>query len=198
MAITINGSGTVTGVSVGGLPDGIVDNDMIANTTIAEGKLAANVNTITEADQWRITADVNSNATILTSNWERCDTHYDKVGTGMSESSGVFSFPQTGIWLVQFNGSARYADYQRRYVGANLQVTVDDSNYATIVTAYNAFPASSGQPAYASVALTTLFDVTNVSNCKVKVQVAADGSVTWMSGSSQSFNHFTFIRLGDT
>jgi hypothetical protein len=32
MAITINGSGTVTGISVGGLPDGIVDTDMMADT----------------------------------------------------------------------------------------------------------------------------------------------------------------------
>jgi len=31
MTITINGSGTVTGISVGGLPDGIVDTDMIAD-----------------------------------------------------------------------------------------------------------------------------------------------------------------------
>ena len=30
MPIGINGSGTITGVSVGGLPDGIVDTDMIA------------------------------------------------------------------------------------------------------------------------------------------------------------------------
>jgi len=30
MPIAINGSGTITGVSVGGLPDGIVDTDMIA------------------------------------------------------------------------------------------------------------------------------------------------------------------------
>ena len=30
MTITINGNGTVTGISVGGLPDGIVDEDMIA------------------------------------------------------------------------------------------------------------------------------------------------------------------------
>mgnify|MGYP003154845653 CR=1 FL=1 len=41
MPIAINGSGTITGLSVGGLPDGIVDNDMIANSTIASGKLAA-------------------------------------------------------------------------------------------------------------------------------------------------------------
>jgi len=31
MPIAINGSGTITGVSVGGLPDGIVDTDMLAN-----------------------------------------------------------------------------------------------------------------------------------------------------------------------
>ena len=46
MPITINGSGTITGLSVGGLPDGIVDTDMLANnavtsakSTIAEGKV---------------------------------------------------------------------------------------------------------------------------------------------------------------
>ena len=30
MAVTIDGDGTITGVSVGGLPDGIVDTDMLA------------------------------------------------------------------------------------------------------------------------------------------------------------------------
>ena len=39
MAITINGNGTVTGVSVGGLPDGIVDTDMIAAKAATAPKL---------------------------------------------------------------------------------------------------------------------------------------------------------------
>ena len=39
MAITINGNGTVTGVSVGGLPDGIVDTDMIAAEAVTSAKL---------------------------------------------------------------------------------------------------------------------------------------------------------------
>tara|TARA_R100000664_G_scaffold1023_1_gene2760 strand:- start:3820 stop:4272 length:453 start_codon:yes stop_codon:yes gene_type:complete len=38
MTITINGSGTVTGVSVGGLPDGIVDTDMLAASAVTSGK----------------------------------------------------------------------------------------------------------------------------------------------------------------
>tara|TARA_B000000557_G_scaffold10533_1_gene8594 strand:+ start:600 stop:1169 length:570 start_codon:yes stop_codon:yes gene_type:complete len=37
MAIAINGSGTVTGISVGGLPDGIVDRDTLA--TQAKGSI---------------------------------------------------------------------------------------------------------------------------------------------------------------
>ena len=38
MPIGINGSGTVTGISVGGLPDGIVDTDMLANNAVTPAK----------------------------------------------------------------------------------------------------------------------------------------------------------------
>jgi len=38
MPISINGSGTVTGISVGGLPDGIVDTDMIAAAAVTAPK----------------------------------------------------------------------------------------------------------------------------------------------------------------
>jgi len=40
MAITINGSGTIGGVSVGGLPDGIVDTDMLASGAVGQSKIA--------------------------------------------------------------------------------------------------------------------------------------------------------------
>jgi len=41
MPITINGSGTLTGVSVGGLPDGIVDTDMLAAGAVTAPKRGA-------------------------------------------------------------------------------------------------------------------------------------------------------------
>jgi len=41
MPIAINGSGTVTGISVGGLPDGIVDTDMIAANAVTAAKRGA-------------------------------------------------------------------------------------------------------------------------------------------------------------
>ena len=40
MPITINGSGTVTGISVGGLPDGCVDTDTLAANAVNESKIA--------------------------------------------------------------------------------------------------------------------------------------------------------------
>ena len=40
MAIQINGNGTITGISVGGLPNGIVDTDMIAANAVSSAKLA--------------------------------------------------------------------------------------------------------------------------------------------------------------
>ena len=39
MAIVINGNGTVTGISVGGLPDGIVDDGTLATDSVTAAKL---------------------------------------------------------------------------------------------------------------------------------------------------------------
>ena len=56
---------------------------------------------ITEADQWRLTADFTGNADPITSNLERNDTTGSGYfGTGMTESSGIFTFPSTGYWLI--------------------------------------------------------------------------------------------------
>jgi len=40
MAVVINGSGTVTGLAVGGLPDGTVDEGTLASSAVTEAKLA--------------------------------------------------------------------------------------------------------------------------------------------------------------
>jgi hypothetical protein len=45
MPIAINGSGTVTGISVGGLPDGCVDTDTLA-TSVTRGKILQVVQTV--------------------------------------------------------------------------------------------------------------------------------------------------------
>tara|TARA_R100001509_G_scaffold101552_1_gene59535 strand:+ start:2958 stop:3470 length:513 start_codon:yes stop_codon:yes gene_type:complete len=39
MAISINGNGTITGISVGGLPDGCVDNGTLANNAVNSNQI---------------------------------------------------------------------------------------------------------------------------------------------------------------
>ena len=39
MAIVINGSGTITGISVGGLPDGVVDSGTLATNSVDSAEL---------------------------------------------------------------------------------------------------------------------------------------------------------------
>ena len=57
MAITINGTAnTVAGLAVGGLPDGVVDNDSLANTTITAAKIAADTITASQIAADTITA----------------------------------------------------------------------------------------------------------------------------------------------
>tara|TARA_R100000808_G_scaffold24507_1_gene56620 strand:- start:1371 stop:1961 length:591 start_codon:yes stop_codon:yes gene_type:complete len=196
MALTLNGSNnTIAGVAVGGLPDGIVDNDMIANTTIAEGKLAANVNTITEADQWRVTSNFSSSADPITSNWERNDTSFDKVGTGMSESSGVFTFPSTGIWRLDYQ-AVFYSTANSSYSAAYVKATTNNSAYSRIAYTYTSIYVPSGTW-YKGVYGTVMFDVTNVSTHKVSLEVGmADGNC--MAGTEVQNTGLTFIRLGDT
>jgi len=61
MAITINGTGTITGISVGGLPDGIVDTDMIAAAAVTAPKRGAGA--ILQIVQGTYSTEVESTAT---------------------------------------------------------------------------------------------------------------------------------------
>jgi hypothetical protein len=55
---------------------------------------------ITMADQWRLTATTNSGTNAdVTTNWERVDTDgWGGIGTGLTESSGIFSFPNRNLF----------------------------------------------------------------------------------------------------
>ena len=53
MAIVINGStNVISGVAVGGLPDGIVDTDMLADNAVTAAKATGSAKGITMVDQW--------------------------------------------------------------------------------------------------------------------------------------------------
>jgi len=150
---------------------------------------------ITEADMRRLTADVSSNGDI-TANLERPDdASFEKIGSGMTESSGVFSFPSTGIYLV--NVVAEFSVDGPDNCFLNMFVSLDGgSNYDDVARAGG---GSGSNGVISSGTSFALVDVTDISNVKLKFNVSSLAGSSGAKGDT-TFNrtHFTFIRLGDT
>tara|TARA_R100000005_G_scaffold94967_1_gene74744 strand:+ start:16 stop:606 length:591 start_codon:yes stop_codon:yes gene_type:complete len=196
MPISINGSGTVTGISVGGLPDGIVDTDMIAANAVTKAKTT--VPGITMADAYKVTSSFSGTAEI-TSNWAR-DTSRGggNIGSAMSESSGVFTFPSTGIYLVHFQARGNINNQNNREVIIQIFFTSNNSSYEeTANAAMNQYDSNSNT--HDSINTQKILDITDVSNQKVKFRVQTNES-SWSTygDSSISFTFVQFLRLGDT
>ena len=198
MPIVFDGSaGTVTGISTGGLPDGCVDTDTLANNAVTAAKTTAG---ITMVDQWRITSNLSGSgaAADITANWERNDTAgFEKTGTGMSQSSGVFSFPVTGKYLIM----AKCNIYSERsgvnyYQRLQIYTTQNNSSYTSQSEGYG---SHAEQYTRSEMSASFIFDVTDVSTHKVKFrQYTYHGSSFILASSALNDNNFTFIRLGDT
>jgi hypothetical protein len=184
---------------------------MIQNNAVTTAKITdANVtsakmfsgfaNGITMADQWRLTAELTGNQEPISSNLERVNnTGQGTIGTGMTESSGIFTFPSTGTYLVTFNANFRRG-FSDSIVNVVIEATTDNSSYVNVSSGYN--NASTTTSGYNNVETKALINVTDISNVKVRFEF---GSAE--SGSNNHFIHgstginstlFTFIRLGDS
>ena len=153
---------------------------------------------LTGADQFRLSASISAGTNAdITANLERIDTTGSpKVGTGMSESSGIFTFPATGIWLVNvdavFNSSANDA---MAYV--NTLYTANNSSYVN--GAYAVVANKSGSSENQSASSSLMIDVTDVANVKVKFATVSMGSGTALDGNTDvNYTTFTFLKLGET
>ena len=156
---------------------------------------AASVAGITMMDQWRISSDNNKgNNEVIDSNWERSDTFFAQIGTGMTQSSGVFTFPSTGIYLIMYQFNCQGTNM--RYMGNQIEISPDGgSSYYVRAENYD----SGGQTGYfGSSNCECIVDVTNASNYKVKFYVSSSGAITTEGDSTNQRTGVTFIKLGDT
>ena len=154
---------------------------------------------ITEADQWRITAD-HSGVSDITANWERVDTDgFNYIGTGMSESSGIFTFPSTGIWLIMFNASAYTSGGASGFMRGSIQTTLNGGGDG-YSRAANGYMSSSESGAYNHISTNFIFDVTNTSQLLVKFSLSQNQANTpiFQGSTNENYTYATFIRLGDT
>ena len=152
---------------------------------------------ITVADCWRLTTEFSGDADPIASNLEQIDeTEEGTIGSAMTESSGIFTFPATGIYLVSFGAAFSMAG-SSRYNHIEMQATSDNSSYAT--RGYASQQVVNDGSSYSQGFIQNLIDVTNTTNVKVKFKINVEDSGCTTRGNTNSTSTFMmFIRLGDT
>ena len=151
---------------------------------------------ITQADQWRMNSGYSYNSGTLEHNWERNDTDFTLIGSGMSESSGIWTFPVTGIYQVNIHFGMYKANANVRYMGGYIYTTTDNANFNARADGYGSVTSSANS--YTNLDLSLIFDVTDTSTHKVRFNADAEVSVTYDGHSSRNRTFATFIKLGDT
>ena len=154
---------------------------------------------ITEADMHRITTNFTGNVEPVTNNWERVDdVTFSKIGTGISQSSGIWTFGATGLYKVIFRVSFNISSTDVRYIYNHINTTHDNSTYVEDAVGWGSIADAGGQT-YNSAQCSIFINVTDVSNVKFKVGVnAASTSVNWMGSSNTNYTYIEVIRLGDS
>ena len=153
---------------------------------------------ITMADQWRVTTSFQGDQNPVASNWERNDTDFAQIGTGMTQSSGIFTFPQTGIYHVEYGGVISSTD-ENRWGDFKIEFTTDNSSYNLRSGTGTAGAYVSSNSIYNSATSNCILDVTNTSTHKVRFSIDFNsGNATAQAASNYQYHGATFIRLGDT
>jgi len=196
--LTIGGTNTTT-INLGASGKSIV---IPSGATLTNNGTASGFGGITEADTWMVTGTFqnvsNGVDEVKTSNWSRqvAPTYgsFSKIGTGMSESSGIFTFPSTGIYHVTWNS---YFDLSQATSAASIKIQVSNnggSNYVTQAVSGCGSDPNRGQTVNAQ----TFVDVTSTSNVKVRFLTNGGTYINWFGDANATYTYATFVRLGDT
>ena len=204
MPVTINGNGSITGLTAGGLPavavtpaDGSITTAKLANGAVTADKASGTAKGLVMVDQWRKNASITGNQNPITG-WERVDNHFSLQGSaGMSESSGVWTFPQTGLYLVTYTGHG-YLNGTTSYIGLYFSVSTDSGSSYESPSLGHAYFGAQGS-GYCGGSNQVVLNVTNVSTFRFKIAFTSSNNsgVILQGHSSRTLTNITFIRLGD-
>ena len=173
--IKTNGSGALSfGTVAGGIPFG---QQWVMTTGFHPSSAAATV--------------FSSNLAVKTGN------SYCTVGSGtMTESSGVFTFPSTGIYRVE--GFIMFRNSSDTRVNCELDIQTSTDSGSSFSRGMLAVVRCENQDYYTAYGCLQV-DVTNTSTQKVRFVYAGATSI-YIHGNSQndSQTYFQFTKLGDT
>ena len=190
-------TGTFSGaVSVGTIKDS--SGTTTAMTIDASGLV--NMPVTTSAQEFRLTADKigsGTSPTVLTG-WEENDTDYQAINSYWSESSGVFSCSQTGIYTASWTLVVKGASGNDAFDPA-IQISTDSgSNYNTRAQCWEYVGTSDYG---ATIGNTFMFKVSDTSTFRLRYMESITNNIftgTTIKGSSTvSLTNIVFVRLGN-
>ena len=168
----------------------------IPNTTGTMALTSDITSGLSSAQQFRLTANVTSTGDI-TSNWAVPNTeNQGNLGSLVSESSGIFSFSSTGFYYIRFDVDHTVTVAANTFGIIEILLTDDNSTYTSAAFAY-----FGGQSDYDQGfgGISTIIDVTNTTNDKVKFKFTDNTGSPRLNGSTtQNKTVVTFMKLGET
>ena len=167
---------------------------------------------LSHTQQWYLTANGNTpqntdnvlptdSGTWQKQNQSQAGSAAGTLGSDMTyDGSGVFAFPVTGIWKIEFYGywgiSASDSDHNLR---SYIQTTTNGGSSYTAAQEQVQSIKSDSTYTYQGWFQTFVFDVTNTSNCKVRfVLNPSGGNCYYKADGSPPKTGALFMRLGDT
>jgi hypothetical protein len=147
---------------------------------------------ITEIDRWKMSNQNYASGVVMDSGWSRYTTLSGAPhGTGLTESSGVFTFPSTGVYEILFNTYMWNNAGTRSYIGVSMQGSSDGfaSNEQDLITTYGNTSTAQDHHGLASSAI---YDVTNTSNNKLRLKTTSSDSSGYYG------TYLTFKKLMET
>ena len=154
-------------------------------------------------DQWRLANNVAVSANTTTgiySGWERNDNNFTQIGTGMTQSSGVFTFPATGIYRVDCRWNVFCSSTSNRYVSVRTELSTDGgSSYNQIAVTFTNLPNLGETTDHATSDF--VVNVTNATNFKIRTVASSSSAFTFAGntwgGIAQNVqtNSMTFQKL---
>ena len=149
---------------------------------------------ITMANSWNCSSGFNYQSTTDITSWSEDTT--GKIGTGMSNSSGIFTFPSTGIYRVRFSQSSyNIGAAEVRYIGAFIKLSTNSGgSYSILREQYDHI--NNDNSCTTTVVTSNYLDITNTSTTRIKFTVAAELNSTLNGGSYGTF--VEFLKLGET
>ena len=171
-----------------------------ALTIATDGKVTGSVNDSRQCVMgFTLTSTATGDQNPITG-WSNMATQLSGDGAGeitrggsVTESSGNFSFPFTGLWKVEFNGTVQGGSGDAT-VQYNMDTTQDNSSYSSIVQGKDSTYTTNAK---AQISLTALLKVTDTTNDKVRIRQLSFSGHSSEASTTEGLTYIIFTWLGD-